>query len=576
MLLPRALYDVSPPRARETQRENNPSLLFSWWCTGMALTIILFRLGGRLVRNNRLFREDKIMALSIIPLLARMAFVHCVLLYGTNNTMTEGMDARTIHYRSIGARLVLPARIFYAAFIWTAKLTVLEFLKRMTQRFWKRGYELALRGIFLFLFLTFLGVVISTLAECQPFHHYWQVVPDPGPQCRLGYAQLVTMGVTDVLTDITIVVFPIPIILQSSMPWRRKADLIMLFSLSIALIVITCARVPNVIWRNGSQQYRTVFASAEIMAAAAVSNAVVLGSFLRDRGVKKAKFKFGSTTDSIERTSTRRTTMTAQQWGSDEDLIRDMGYRLDADLQTQPTPRAPPQITPGRPTPHGDPKDLVNAQWRFPRESEESPRASASADPKASPLPSPHDLRIVPPKRNVSFFDVGGLLEPASASSTNLPSPVSGSSAQDFALASRRGSRALISDLGGLLPPPGRRHSRPQPEAHELVGYQRSRPREGSAPIGIQSPRLERRDPVQTLQDVGGLLEDDDREARSCGARSSVTRVDPLGLPPSPISEIPSPSPTLSVSRPGTPPGTPPGERGDTGPSFQDVGGLLR
>ncbi len=94
--------------------QNNPTLLFSWWCTGMAVTIILFRICGRLVRTNRLFREDKVMAWSIVPLLIRMGLVHAVLLFGTNNVVTDGLSPESIHERSIGSRLVLGSRIFYA------------------------------------------------------------------------------------------------------------------------------------------------------------------------------------------------------------------------------------------------------------------------------------------------------------------------------------------------------------------------------------------------------------------------------------------------------------------------------
>lgn len=112
MLLPRGLYS-SPPAAQD-KAQDNPTLLVSWWCTGFAVTIIVVRLAGRYVRTERLFREDKIMALSLIPLLARMGLVHMVLLWGTNNTTTSGLTAMEIYHRGIGSRLVLPSRIMYA------------------------------------------------------------------------------------------------------------------------------------------------------------------------------------------------------------------------------------------------------------------------------------------------------------------------------------------------------------------------------------------------------------------------------------------------------------------------------
>lgn len=114
MILPRALYNESPPD-RRTRVANNPTLLYSWWCTIFSLVIIGFRLSGRYIRNERLFREDKIMAWSIIPLLARMGCVHVVLIFGTNNADVSALtDPVKIHHREIGSRLVLAARIFYA------------------------------------------------------------------------------------------------------------------------------------------------------------------------------------------------------------------------------------------------------------------------------------------------------------------------------------------------------------------------------------------------------------------------------------------------------------------------------
>jgi hypothetical protein len=114
MILPRDIYSASPPE-RRTRITNNPTLLYSWWCTIFSLVIIGFRLSGRYIRNERLFREDKIMALSVVPLMARMGFVHVVLIYGTNNANVTALeDPVKIRHREIGSQMVLAARVFYA------------------------------------------------------------------------------------------------------------------------------------------------------------------------------------------------------------------------------------------------------------------------------------------------------------------------------------------------------------------------------------------------------------------------------------------------------------------------------
>lgn len=108
-----SLYS-SPPPAR-TSLADRPTLLVCWWCTSFAAVIILFRVCGRFIRSEKLFKEDWLAFATLIPLFIRMALVHVVLLFGTNNAITTGLSAEDIHLRSIGSRLVLGSRVFYAA-----------------------------------------------------------------------------------------------------------------------------------------------------------------------------------------------------------------------------------------------------------------------------------------------------------------------------------------------------------------------------------------------------------------------------------------------------------------------------
>ena len=104
----------SPPAAR-TFQEDKPTLLVCWWCSLFAAVIILFRVSGRFIRSETLFKEDWLAFATMIPLGIRMALVHVILIYGTNNTVTTGLTASDIQKREIGSRLVLASRIFYAA-----------------------------------------------------------------------------------------------------------------------------------------------------------------------------------------------------------------------------------------------------------------------------------------------------------------------------------------------------------------------------------------------------------------------------------------------------------------------------
>lgn len=491
------IYHGDPP-ALQTKVDVNPTLIVSWWCTLFSLTAIGIRLFGRWIRTEKLFIEDKIMFYSVIPLLIRQALIHVVLIWGTNNTSLAGLTATEIRHREIGSKLVLAARIFYAAYIWVAKFTVLEFLKRLIGKSWAKSYEQGLRVIYGFLIITFIGVVVGTLAECQPFDHYWQVVPNPGPQCREGLVQLIVMGVCDMVTDVVLIVFPIPLVWQSSMRFSKKISLVCLFLLSLILIAITAYRIPSTISRRSSQQYRSLLASLEILAAAGVSNAIVIGSFIRDKGVKKAKFRAGSFNNSTNNnddasslgrqpTRTRTRSMTHHHWGSDEDLARGVGVSLPPTLRhgstfnIRPAEMANPNdhyqdidLEVGEPDGH---RVTITSNWNFaeasrrPRRNSMDSNSSTSTNIKLRKIKASFQDESVSPDvdhtepdtpSKMGFFDVGGLVNrPTDSSSLRSRQASIQESTRRLSQSNhlqphsqtsgRSGSKAFLADIGGLL-----------------------------------------------------------------------------------------------------------------------------
>jgi hypothetical protein len=410
-------------------------------------------------------------------------------------------------------------------FIWLSKLTVSEFLKRITIRIWRRSYEITLQGIRIFLFLTFGAVVIATLTECDDFSKYWQVIPDPGPRCRKGFAQLITMGTCDIITDIVLIAFPVPVVLRSGQSWQRKLQMISLFGLSIILIGITATRMPEVVMTGGRQQYRTAWASVEILASAFVSNAVTLGSFLRDKGTKKNKYRTYSVSDSMDRASARRPTLATLHpidEDEDEDLFRSLGYGIPVHLQH----RRSVTIRPA-------PRALSAAE-------EQGARAKAARNRAIPPKTverlsesdeSDHDepgveMEVLSPTasklQDINLSDVGHLLDGGpnhSDSNSHAPtvdSPDPSITAQDFAHAQQPaqaapGSRAFLADVGGILNHDivnELRNGRLSPRRHhEAFWSHHNRDRSPrSAPIGVLAPTLERHETNVSLQDAGGLL----------------------------------------------------------------------
>lgn len=249
-----------------------------------------------------------------------------------------------------------------------------------------------------------------------------------------------------------------------------KISLILLFGLSLILIGITIYRVVAVIDRHSDQQFRSLIASLEILAAAAVSNALVLGSFVRDRGAKKQRFKFGSVagTSSLDRASDpRRGTLTARNWGSDADLVGDLGMRLEPELSAQEAtvPRPAPIALPLASQARNITPD-VTSSWTFPKRTSVEMDEMDTKSSLPDNAPSPAEISIITPRR-MSFFDVGGLLDETPVALPRYPAPFDSripqststprlaphTEMEEFTVhhSNQGGSNALLQDIGGLL-----------------------------------------------------------------------------------------------------------------------------
>jgi hypothetical protein len=73
------------------------------------------------------------------------------------------------------------------------------------------------------------GVVVSLLAACTPFAKNADVTIREG-QCIDKTALYLTTGVLNMITDIMVLVLPIPMVLRLQMAKSRKVIFILLFS----------------------------------------------------------------------------------------------------------------------------------------------------------------------------------------------------------------------------------------------------------------------------------------------------------------------------------------------------------
>ena len=225
---------------------------------------------------------------------------------------------------------------------------------------------------------------------------------------------------------------------------------------------------------------------------------------MRDRGVKKARFKYGSAsgTSSLDRPSLAKIRpRAAMSWGSDIDLVSDMGLRLPPEFSARKSSvarPAPAVLSLGSST-----ADLITpaaSSWSFPGRDSEETDESAFKFHETDQFGPVSPTTVLTPRR-MSFFDVGGLLgNDTSRSKSSVPFDVGGLLSHDSDTKSRSRSTvpAQPGDSGEFVP---LCELRSAPAASTNLGQ----PPAGGSAIRLRSPMDSRRGSHALLSDIGGL-----------------------------------------------------------------------
>ncbi|GJD01291.1 Pth11-like integral membrane protein [Colletotrichum higginsianum IMI 349063] len=275
---------------------DDPTLLLHWLFSFLALFIMVARLVWRKVAKQDLNLGDWFTVAAIVCALTRVGLIHVVLTWGTNNVSAAYRKNHTftdeeIYRREIGSKLSIVNRVFYNSYLWLQKLVLLDVYRRLLLNL--RFEKVTIWSFCAMFFGTYVACQVTTFSECDPFHLYWQVVPDPGA-CSKAQLQLVVVGVLNIVTDFMLLVLPLPLVFSLKTPWQRKVQLYALFTLGVFIIAITVIRLPINITNKDSQINRSTWASTELLTAAIVVNAPTLyGLWNKRRQTKSSANTYG-------------------------------------------------------------------------------------------------------------------------------------------------------------------------------------------------------------------------------------------------------------------------------------------
>lgn len=167
-----------------------------------------------------------------------------------NNGMTDEQrsmlspDDPEYDFRVIGSKIQVAGWTTAACLLWTLKLSLSFFYLRL-----HNGLHSYIKRIYItmgIILATWAAVICTIYLSCRPFHHYWQISPDPGNQCQAAVSRPIiwVSFICNISTDILLLMIPLPMLWQSTLKLLKKVAASLV--LSAGVLIIICAILKTV------------------------------------------------------------------------------------------------------------------------------------------------------------------------------------------------------------------------------------------------------------------------------------------------------------------------------------------
>ncbi|PGG98252.1 hypothetical protein GX51_06900 [Blastomyces parvus] len=229
-----------------------PSPLIETWAEfSVGSCIILLRIFTRLklVGFRGLKPDDYLIIPAWFSYAGMTAMAHIVGYAGDNGNIPAAQRAAMSEeekaLRSLGSKCFMTGWYTYIGLIWTLKMNMLFFYKRVVNGLWVEKFIFPAQ---LILGATGSSILLLLGFTCRPFHKLFQVYPDPGPLCTpQSLAFLIPILVMNILTDMMIMAIPLPVLAKMRVSLGRRIGIFILFGATIFIMIAACLRVYFVI-----------------------------------------------------------------------------------------------------------------------------------------------------------------------------------------------------------------------------------------------------------------------------------------------------------------------------------------
>ncbi|KAK1830603.1 hypothetical protein QBC39DRAFT_260517 [Podospora conica] len=180
--------------------------------------------------------------------------------------LTPLQAERAIH----GSKMVLAMELCSLGTIWLVKICLLILYHRLTVAYERQHLIVKIIGVFCA--VSFVLVVFLLLFHwCGPVQGYWDL-PVKNPECATYYKHMIFATAFNISTDLMLLCIPIPIVIQSRIPMKRKIVLCCVLGLGCLnqILVAVLNRYFN--FSNPNSMFYMYWYVAEMATAVYVGN----------------------------------------------------------------------------------------------------------------------------------------------------------------------------------------------------------------------------------------------------------------------------------------------------------------
>lgn len=205
-----------------------------------SLLFFIGRILSSAVVLRRMQIDDYLMTLFFFTYTCLLALINVSAHFTTNLFPPDELvrilaDPDEVHKRVIGSIIVIPLEQCMLFTTWGVKICLLIFLHRMTRQMPRTRNVLCCLSAYVATGYVVIMICYYAIL-CQPFHQYW-ALPVHNAQCATYSTYSKIQMSFNISSDLFIILMPTSIIARSKLPLKRKAILMVVFSLGIFTII---------------------------------------------------------------------------------------------------------------------------------------------------------------------------------------------------------------------------------------------------------------------------------------------------------------------------------------------------